>query len=236
MKHLILIFLSLLFINSCAKKGSESTIEFNVQSFNTIELNSLFDVVLIEDTLFSVKISGDEDFIRDVKLEVKDTVLSIINLKSNKFLSPKNSKVKLIITSKPLKRVIVNETCNIKTQTPITSNDFGIVLKSKLNIATLELECNTFYYWNNRPCGGKLTLSGKVKDLVIWNTALLAIDAKELTTNNAQIEQGSQGDIEVTVLNKFEYQITNVGNIHLYGNPSQIILKNNNTVGSLIIH
>ena len=107
-------------------------------------------------------------------------------------------------------------------------------MASKLNEAVLQLNCTTFYYWNNHPCGGKLTLSGTVQNLRIWNFALMSVEAKDLTAYDALVENSSQGDCEVTVTGKLEYSIKNSGNIYLHGHPPQIVLKEKTSTGELI--
>ena len=84
--------------------------------------------------------------------------------------------------------VMASGGCDIKTSNPITSNEFGLVLMGKVNHANLELDCNNFYYWNNFPCGGNLTLYGKTNILDLWNFAIMSIDAKNLIAQNAKIE------------------------------------------------
>ena len=119
---------------------------------------------------------------------------------------------------------------------PITSTEFGLVLTGKSNQANLELNGNIFYYWNNFPTGGKLTLSGKTEILKIWNFDLMSVDAKNLTSKYAIVENSSKGDCAVTVLNKLEYKISGEGNIQLYGEPSEIIETGLFSTGRLIQH
>jgi len=91
-----------------------------------------------------------------------------------------------------------------------------------------------FYYWNDFPCGGLLTLSGKAESLKLWNYAILSVDAKYLTAKTAIVENNSQGDCTVNVGEKLNYSITNKGNINLYGSPTEIIEGVLNSSGQLI--
>ncbi len=204
--------------------------------FTEIEFNNCFDVYLNEDTIYSIEIIANEEMIGDIAFEVQDSVLMINNYASGKWLTPRKNKIQLYINSKQLSKVNANETCNIETISPITSNEFCLVLKSKANEASLELACNSFCYWNNFPCGGKLTLSGTVENLTLWNFAIMYVDAKNLIAKNALVENNSEGDCEVTVTNKLEYSIKGTGNIHLYGSPLEIIKIDLTSSGQLIQH
>ena len=235
MKKIIFFFLcNLIFFFSCKKENLVEHRFSALAPFNKIELNSTFDVYLNEDTSFAIKIIADEKIIGNINFNIDNNVLSITNTTKLKWLTPEKNNVEIYINSKQLSEINVNRTCNIKTLNPITSNDFGLILKDKANEATLELNCHNFYYWNNSPCGGKLTLSGKTDELAIWNFALMSVDAKNLIATNAHVENSSKGNCEVNVLNKFEYSIFGDGNIQLYGTPTEIIKLQVTSSGQLI--
>lgn len=237
MKNILLyisaILLSVFF--SCNHQDEESVMKMHqVPTFHTVELNSTFDVFLTEDSTFSLEIIAPESVINKIDFKVDQETLIIENNKKLKWSSPKDENIKLYIKSKPLKRINAKETCNVKTLNPITSESFGIVMESKANLADLQLNCDRFYYWNNFPCGGKLTLSGQTKELLLWNTAIMSIDAKSLLTDYALVENNSKGKCEVNVLKRIEYKISNSGDIHVYGNPEKIVNNGSSSTGKLI--
>jgi len=237
MKFKIVVFLvSLTAFFSCKKDTITVSRFSDLATFTQIELNSSFDVYLKEDTSYSIKIVGNEEVIANITLKIEENVLKIGNKTRRKWLSPKSNKVELYINSKQLKEISANETCNIKTSGPITSDAFGLILRSKLNEANIELDGHQFYYWNDFPCGGKLTLSGKTDELSILNVAIMTVDAQNLIVNNASIDNRSRGDCLITVLNKLEYSITGAGNIHLYGSPHEIVKLQETSSGRLIQH
>lgn len=234
MKRLLAAIFILMLFFSCKKETT--SIYSNLASFDKIELNDAFEVYLSESNIFSIEIVGDKNIIDHVNYNVDSGILSIDNKRKIKWLSPGKNGIKLYINSKPLSKVTASEGCNIQTITPITSNEFGIVLTGKANHATLDLDAKTFYYWNNFPCGGNLTLTGKSETLKLWNFALMSVNAKNLVSKYAIVENSSTGDCEVNVLNKFEYSIKGKGNIHLYGSPSEIVEDISSSSGRLIKH
>lgn len=235
-RKLIIIFISVILFNSCKKDRLTDNIYSDLLAFNEIELNSTFDIYLKEDSSFSINIVGDKSIIENVTYKIENKVLKINNDSRFKWLTPKKNKIEIYINSKPLKRVSANQTCFIRTLSPITSDEFGIVLSNKANQASLELNCKIFYYWNNFPCGGKLTLNGKTEFLKIWNYAIMSVDARNLNANNAIVENNSKGNCDVTVLNRIEYSITGEGDINLYGSPSEIVEKQMSSSGQFIKH
>lgn len=219
---------------SCKKDSDVYKDLYLLDGFHTIDLNSVFEVILIEDSIFEIEIESTSRNIENVNFEIVDSVLIIQNDRKLKWTSPNEEAIKLYIKSKPLRRINANETCNIRTNNPITSDEFGITMGSKANLATLDLNCRIFYYWNSFPCGGKIILSGKTDEIKIWNTALMIIDAKNVSSKYALVENESKGVVEVTATENIDYKITGTGNIHLYGNPPKITEKNSSSSGKLI--
>ncbi len=234
-KQFIFLCILCLFI-SCDKELIYKTRYVSLEPFEKIELKDNFEVFITEGSAYSIEITGEAETVDWVDYKVENNILSIENNKKAKWITPKKNKIEISITSPPLKEIAASEGCNIQTLNPITSIEFGLILKGKSNQATLELNSNTFYYWNYFPSGGKLTLSGKTERLKIWNFAIMSVDAKDLTSQYAVIENSSKGDCEVTVLKKLEYSILGEGNIHLYGEPLEIIADDLSSSGRLIQH
>ena len=232
----VYIFVALvLLLSSCTKKNETTIAHDNLAYFDKINLEDSFEIHLIEGSSFSIEIAGAENVIEHVSYSIEDSVLTLSNARSFKWVSPSKNKIKVYITSSPLKLVAAYQTCFITTDTPITSDEFGLEFHSKANEADLELNGNVFYYWNNFQCGGKLTLRGNTNVLKLWNFAIVAVDASDLIAHDAIVENSSKGDCIIKVNNKLDYAISGEGNIYLYGNPSEINqTKVSNSVGQLI--
>ena len=203
--------------------------------FNEIALNDFFDVYLTEDSIFSIEVKTNEDLLEQITYRITDHVLTISNNQSLKWRNPQNNAVSLYISGIGLKKVIANETCNIRSLNAITTREFGIVLRSKANTADILLNNKVVFYWNDFPCGGKLTLSGTTKELKLWNTAIMSVDAKYLSCEKAFVDNNSKGNCEVNVSQRIEYSIEGEGDIIVYGNPAEIIEKSKNSSGEFIL-
>ncbi len=231
----VCLYLVLLTLFSCSKENeTEVRILKDLGTFGEVILNSAFEVILIQDSVDYVEIVTVESLKNEIKVTLENEVISFVNNKRFKWTNPENNIPTLYIHCSEFKKIEANESCNFTTPAPITSKEFGIVLKDKANYAHLQLNCETFFYWNNFPTGGKLTLSGTAKELKIWNTAIMSVDAKNLVTEYALIENNSNGICEVNVSNRLEYKIEGKGDIHLYGNPPEIIQNELSSTGRLI--
>lgn len=218
---------------SCKK--DESSNSYLLNQFDQIDLNSTFNVTLIEDTIFSITAKSNEKRLKNLKVTQEGSIIRVDYNKKNQWLHPKE-KVDLTIRSKPLKLITLNKSCFVQTIGPITSNEFGIIFKDKSNEAHLELACNVFYYWNNDPCGGILELKGTASTVKLWNTAYMAVKAKNLSCDSAFIENNSTTSCEISISSFLNYSLLNSGNIEIYGNPTTIIESKHSGTGKFILH
>ncbi len=225
----------LLFNASCEKSLQKISIQHELSEFDTVTFNSVFEVILKQDTFNQIKIDGAAKIVNHITFEILNGNLTLKNNYKSNWAHPKNNKIKVFITTNGLSRINANETCNIQSMNTLTGNEIGLVMTSKLNQATLNVSCNSFYYWNNFPCGGKITLSGSTNELKLWNVALMQVDAANLLCNVARIENSSKGACKINCIQKLVYSITGEGNIYALGNPTIIIPMEISSSGQLIL-
>ena len=219
---------------SCEKSMEKVTVERSLEEFDTLTVKNVFEIFLTQGTTNSIRLEGAKKIIENIDVRVENNTLILDNLYKGNWVHPKKNKIYVYITTNGLTRINSNETCNIQTTNALTGNEIGLVMTSKLNEATLEVNCNSFYFWNNHPCGGKLVLKGNTNELKLWNFALMSVDATELTAQISSVENHSKGDCRVHCLNKFTYSILGSGNIYLTGNPPEIIKIEESSTGKLI--
>jgi hypothetical protein len=229
------LYLVLFILFACQKEEDTLRKKVGLESFHTIELNEAFEVKLIEGSEYSLEMEGIESFINKMEYQVTDSILVIDNSKNFKWSNPQNNIPKLWITCPQLEVVRANESCNIQTLNAITTKEFGIILGSKANIADIETDNQIVFYWNDFPCSGKLTLRGQTKELKIWNTALMTVDASLLTTEFAYISNDSKGDCLVNVSETLEYNLNGEGDLIVFGNPAEIIDQGSSNSGSVLL-
>ena len=233
---LLLLVLSIVLYTSCKKKDVVShNLPFE-QNFDTLVFNDPFEVELIQDSLNKIEIIGYEPFVSNVETTYMNNTLTVSKRPGMAWLFPKKNKIHLKIHLNHISRIVANETCYIRSEGPLTGNELGLILKSKLNQADLNVQCNTFYFWNNFPCGGKLNLKGSCQELKLWNYALMQIDATSLICGNARVENSSKGDIRFQCNDSLFYKIKGEGNLHLYGFPPNIYNLGSDGSGNLIFH
>lgn len=233
--HIVLVLI--LGFYGCKKHDHIEEVKSEVLPFNEIFLNSSFDLYLSEGNEYSIQIVADESILDYITYEVSNSVLTIDNTRKFRWLTPTKNRIKIYVTSPPLRAVWANETCFVRTLTPITSSEFGMIFLNKANNADLDLDCDVFYYWNNYPCGGTLTLHGECNWLKIWNVAIADVQAEDLYALQAEISNNSKGDCVVNVAEFLKYTIPGEGNIEVYGSPVDVEeYEPSLGTGELIIH
>lgn len=215
----------LLCFSFSACKKEDATTPFTktilTSDFNTITINGVCDVYLVQDTFCGITVRGFEKWVNTTTANVNDTNMTIETLHPGEFVHPSRENTTVYVHFKTLKRINANEVCHIRTTAPLTGYEIGLVVTTKMVMADLALNCHVFYFWNN-PNGTHLNLSGNVSELKLWCTGLSSIDAKELITDYALVENGTQGDISVRPTQTLDYSLTNTGNIYYYGNTPNI--------------
>lgn len=166
--------------------------------------------------------------------EINDGELRITSTYNSAWLRPKNNRVKIYITVVELKKININETGSLICTNELVGDEIGLITTGKLADVSLKLNCNTFYCWNNFPCGGKVNLSGECDFLKIWNYALMQVDAVSLLANSSLVENFSKGDVTVSTQNQLVYRIVGEGNIFENGDPIDIDILSDEGIGKLI--
>jgi len=210
------------YMSSCSINTDPYFSQQTLEPFDTLILNSVFNVRLLQGDHYGVEISGAQEVAESIMFHIENKTLLVDNNDGPLWKHPNLEPPTILITFIKLKRIKAEETCNISSENAITIDTFGLTLGSKLNIAELKLNCQLFYYWNSSPVGGDLTLSGHADLIRLYNGSLLSIDASQLVTHDALIANGSQLDIHVYADQHLYYTITGTGNIYLTGNPAVI--------------
>ncbi len=221
-------------ISACSINTDPYFFQQELDPFDTLYLNAVFNVTLEQSDHFSISISGAQDLAETVTFHIDDHILTLDNNNGLLWKHPKLEPPDITITFKTLKRVHAEETCHITCADTIRMDTFGLTLGSKLNFADLILDCGLFYYWNTSPIGGLINLSGHADIVRFYNGSLMAINASQLTAHDALVINGSKSDLHVNTDQRLYCSITGTGNVYLTGNPGDIQVGPITSTGRLI--
>ncbi|NPA68786.1 MAG: hypothetical protein GXO50_09285 [Chlorobi bacterium] len=238
---LFLIILSTIF-NACTKTfdcitgaGDDVEYTFALQDFDTLKVNDVFDIELIQDTVNELKVFAKQKYADNLTYSTADNILTLDNAGNCKFTKPESSKIKIKLRVKKISRIKLNAaSCIFSDDTLYNPDEIGLIANSKFNDVRLKVNCRVFYYWNTHLNGGKTTVEGKSAYLKLWNVSLAAVDAGNLISDDVYVENDSKGDIYVFARKILNCTVTGTGNVYYKGNPSTIIVEDTVSSGKLI--
>jgi len=225
---------ALLCITSCSIDNDPYDTVFTLEPFDTLTLNSVFEVVLQQGDHFGIEISGVKEIAGSVTYQIVNRTLWIENEDGALWKHPELDPPLLTITFNTLSKINAYETCHIISADTIRMDSLGLTLGSKLNTVDLQVDCHLFYYWNSAPVGGEIIISGRTDYARFYNGSLMVIRAENLIAHDALVANGSASDIHVHADQRLYYSITGIGDIYLQGNPPSIEAGLITSTGKLI--
>jgi len=215
-----------------SSSGKEITIEQVLTEFDSLYVNSVFNVELIQDTINKISITGNEAFVNSTTFNIENNILILDNKHKCKFAKPKKNTVSVTIHVNEISAIYLNSSSKIFSNNTLTnSNEIGLIAKSKYNEADLIVNARVFYFWNNHLNGGKINVKGNVEIVKLWNTSLASINATKLKAISALVRNNSKGDCWVNVTKSIDCEITSTGNVFCKGNPEKVNYNNSSSLG-----
>jgi len=227
-KYFLLLFVYL--IVSCNKyklncnfSGEQKTKTFILDDFDTIEVNPLIQLKLIDDDHNEISIKADKNIMDNIDVEIVNRKLKIAN---NTHCIVKNSKAIAYITLKvdDIQQIIAN-------------TDLKIISGNTLHFNYLKLTCENSVVGTNNLCDFDLNLQVNKLDIVANGRSIFKVtgnvhqlfvgfygvapvfQGENLIANTVRVFQRSSNDIHVYPLNKISGDLFGYGDIYIYHHP-----------------
>lgn len=223
---LIAFTVSVTFI-SCGRRtvkgnGEISTVTRSESNFKSVKAGGSFDVYLTQGDNYEIKITGDENLLQYVETSVENGVLRIRNRKGVN-LRPTED-MKLHITAPRFAELSLAGSGKIVAETNLTSDS-----KIKFSIAgsgdILMKEVNAPQVAVNIAGSGKAEAAGATRDIDIDVAGSGDVAMKELKAENAKVKIAGSGNVWLFASMKLDVRVAGGGDIHYYGNPTDIKSK-----------
>jgi hypothetical protein len=221
-------------IISCTTEGEDIHLIHELPPFTAIEIDAVFEVEIVEDSIFQLEVTGRDDIAGKTTFRVENNTLYIGSRYKGQWLSPGTNRTKLVITANGLTRIFASETCHIKSRQTLHAYELELALGGKLNYANIDVDCHQLKYYNAGPTNGRVTLRGRAVHLQIYIGALMEVDARDLISDYATVATSSKLDVHVFVQRHLVYSIGNSGNILLWNEPEHITPDQITAGGKLI--
>jgi hypothetical protein len=225
----VLALAALLFTTSCrfnAVRGSGNMITEtrNVGSFDRIEINNSYKVIIKQDTAGSSKltINADDNLLKYIKTDVSGGKLHIFNKKN----IHSREGLTITVTVKDIKEISASGTENVESDGKLTVKNlkFDISGITKLNMQLDAAEITT-----DISGMAKMTLTGQASVHRVQMSGMCKLDAFDLVVGDYDIESSGIGKCDINVLNRLDVHTSGASTINYKGNPKTI---NNNKSGA----
>ncbi len=203
------------------KKGKETTEVFYLDSFRCVDINGVFDVQLIPDSVYYIEAIGGENVLNDIDYDLQGDTLFIYDFNSCMWRK-EYSRPHLQVHFPDLNRVVLTESAYLFSTDSIPG-PLNLIIKARLSEVDLILNNSRFFVYNHMSSGGRVTLSGKTGVLYVSGYYNTIYDASKLQTKEAWIKNFSVADYKVWVTDKLHAEIHSSGKIFFRGNPEVTI-------------
>jgi hypothetical protein len=227
MIRIIPILFVLFILSSCEKNncfrnfGNPTTIEFPVDSFTQLDINDVFHVYTVHDSVNKVEIIAGENIIDQVQAMVTDNVLSLSFCQQCRFMNP-SSTIDIYVHYISLNTIHIYEPSYLNTLDSLTG-DVTVTVPGSMAETDLKFNCSSLVFYTSWESNGVYHLSGKAGTAHLYAYKGSVIHADSLFVDNNNVYNYSIGNIYVTAIKSINAWMNNYGNIYYHGEPEPVI-------------
>ena len=209
---------------SCSKEiiwnaGEDLTRTITLDPYNVIEINSIFDVQLVQDSNDFVKITCGRNLMDRVKVNQNAEVVEISEFSDmNWTRSYRRTLIELHF--KELQQIHINDCVKMESKGPFKGQFISVWVTCDLSEVDLQVLCDHFYIMVSEDNFGIYKVSGVTgsSSLELQGTAHFRME--NLETDSCHVLHKGIGDCYVNVRNLLKGEITGKGTLLYKTNPA----------------
>jgi len=211
---------------ACEKgSGKLSTETRNAGVFSKITVSGPFNVTVKQDSVASIKVTGDDNLMKEIKTNISGDELEI---KTEDGVCP-SGQVSVSISTKSLSSIKTSGTVKLASDGKITTKDMAFDFSGSTK-ANMDLNAD-----NVSTAGSgltDLTLTGQAVSHKMNLSGSGQVDALNFVVGQYRIESSGATNIKINVLNDLSVNSSGASDIEYRGNP-KTISNNKSGIGSL---
>lgn len=189
-----------------------------VSAFDKVDVSGAIDVIVNIGNKSEVVIEADSAIMPYVVTEVKDRELRIYNKDIIGFYNFKNNKILVTITTPSILELESSGACDV-TINDLKTDMFKVSLSGACDLIG-SFECNVLDFESSGSSDSKLR--GKVKNCNIELSGACDIKALDLEVDSLKIEGSGSSNVEITVQNSLEVELSGASELRYKGEPKYI--------------
>ena len=194
----------------------------SLESFSRIDLHDLIELTIVEDTSSTFAIvTGNENLLDKIVTDVDGDVLTIDNENSCRFVRSFKNKVSIELHTSKLSALINYGQGKIQSTNQLKADIFFYEQNHGVGDVDLTLEADSVSIVCHTGIGN-VKLSGTTRVVGLFNGGYGEIDARELQSEQAFVNNSSINDIYVSFSEYLFAHIGLEGNIYYSGPPESV--------------
>ena len=203
---------------SCQKilfNEEEGTREIPLENFHAVKFSGIYDVVLAQDSVNRLVITGSND-IHSIDAVIEGDTLVIDDHKKRSLNPARN---KLVLRFRSIDYMQFSDPVNLSNTDTIKADRLVLIAAGEIAEVRLVLDCNHLMALDNSNTLGYFHFTGKAESCWLWNRYGSCMYADSLICNEAVVYNESIGDIYLSASLNIQAYIRSSGNIYYYGSP-----------------
>lgn len=213
--------------SSCIKNAGKLSAEIRpiTAEINHIILKDNIDLVLTQDTIASLRIEAGSNLLPYVRARQKGNTLELKNDNKCNFLRSYKNDIVVYLSLPNIKNIDYTGHGNISSTNVLVLPEFIFDTKNGTGSVNLQLDVAKLdIFLHTGPTD--FNLSGKAENTFFFSGGSGWIFSKELIGKNVHVNNAGTGDITVFATETLLLELSSIGNIDYYGNPTVTVSTN----------
>lgn len=223
-KGILLVVLAALVMSGCREmfgrrirgNGNITSQTRTLSGFDRIDIGGAAKLYVRQDSVYSVRIEGDENLLAYYETDVEGNTLYLHEANGTNLRTTRGFKV--YVSAPNLKEFRVSGACDLYSENQIQSSDKLFVHLSGASEVQMDVKAPKIEA--ELSGAGTLKFKGEAKDFEVNGSGSTDVKCYELLTENTKVSISGAGDAEVSASVKLDVHVSGAGSVHYKGNPS----------------
>lgn len=203
------------------KAGEVKTMWRDIDAFTSLELRDYLNVELVDSSDYAIQLTGPGNLLPEISTEIEQGKLTIENRNTCNFVRSFKNKITVRIFAPDFSDIQNYSTGDITSVGILTSDEFRIDNRNAAGTITVQLDVDTAVISTHT---GVCDVVVKGESIItqLFNQGVGVIDARDLHTTDAFVNNSSINDVFVNTNGYFFALIEFSGNVYYTGTPNHI--------------
>lgn len=203
-----------------------------VPAFDSIQLNDNVNLILTQDSVYSVSVEAGQNLLPGILTEVIDNQLIIHNTNTCNWTRSYNKPLNVYVSTRNLYKLYYNSAGDVTTTNKLRGGPLVVEIWGGCGL--IDLDMNIFHGEFYSKLGTTtMSLHGNCAIVSLGSSDYGRLDARDLKSGYAYIANTGSNDSYVNSNTYLSATINSIGNIYFTGNPDTIVQQITGT-GKLI--